>query len=156
MRGIAALSLLALAVPAAAQEPALPSWMAGCWQMVEGESWADECWMAPRNGVMLGAGRSGTGSELTAWEAMQIIVEPAEARERAEPRMTFWASPNGNGRTAFELAPSNLAGITFVNRANDYPQRIRYWREGELLKAEISLADGSRAQGFSFVRAGGP
>lgn len=155
MRGIVSLVALGLAVPAAAQEPQLPAWMAGCWQMTEGDAWTDECWMTPRHGVMLGASRSGAGSELTTWEAMQIILEPAPAREDATPKLTFWASPNGNGRTAFELAPSDRSGVTFVNLANEYPQRIRYWRDGDLLRAEISRADGSEAQGWSFVRAGG-
>jgi hypothetical protein len=155
MRGIAAVALLALAAPAAAQEPQLPAWMAGCWQMAEGDVWADECWMTPRDGVMLGAGRSGNRAELTTWEAMQIIVEPAEAREDATPRMTFWASPNGGTRTAFTQASSNQPGVTFVNLANDYPQRVRYWRDGDLLRAEISLADGSNPQRFAFARAGG-
>jgi hypothetical protein len=154
MRGIIAVVLLGLATPAAAQD--LPSWMAGCWQMTEGDAWADECWMAPRDGVMLGASRGGTGAELTTWEAMQIILEPAEAREDARPTVTFWASPNGNGRTGFALAPSAQSGVTFVNLANEYPQRIRYWRDGDLLRAEISLADGSEAQRWAFSRAGGP
>jgi hypothetical protein len=156
MRGIAAIALLALATPAAAQEPQLPAWMAGCWQMADGDQWADECWMTPRDGVMLGAGRSGTGAELITWEAMQIILEPAAAREGATATLTFWASPNGGERTAFAQAPSSQPGITFVNLANEYPQRIRYWRDGDLLRAEISLANGSTPQRFTFAPVGGP
>jgi len=118
-------------------------------------AWADECWMSPRGGVMLGAGRSGTGEGLESWEAMQITLEPAEARRDSVPRLRFWASPNGAERTAFDLAASALPGVTFVNLANDYPQRVRYWREGELLRAEISLADGSKTMRWTFEPAGG-
>jgi hypothetical protein len=34
----------------------------------------------------------------------------------------------------------------FENAAHNDPQRIRYWREGDVLKAEISAIDGSMAK----------
>ncbi len=40
----------------------------------------------------------------------------------------------------------------FANAAHDYPQRIRYWREGETLNAEISLLDGSKAMRWQYKR----
>ena len=73
----------------------------------------------------------------------------------AAPVMTFWASPNGAPRTPFVLEPGEGSGVTFVNPDNDYPQRVRYWREGELLRAEISLRDGSNATSWTFRRMGG-
>ena len=51
-----------------------------------------------------------------------------------------------------QLGPSQDGSVTFVNTANDYPQRIRYWREGPLLKAEIALEDGSRARTWTYKR----
>lgn len=147
----------AAAAPADAQE--LPTWMAGCWEMRAegdlGDRWTDECWMNPRGGVMLGASRSGRGATLSGWEATQIMIAPAEAREGAVPVMQFWASPNGAPRSAFTYEPNDLPGVTFVNAEHDYPQRIRYWRDGDLLRAEISLADGSNPMRWTFVRAGG-
>jgi hypothetical protein len=122
--------------------------------MRDGAEWTDECWMSARGGVMLGASRGGTGAELTIWEATQITLEPAPARRDAAPVMTFWASPNGAARTPFVLEPNALPGVTFVNLANEYPQRIRYWRDGDLLMAEISLADGSDPMRWTFVPAG--
>jgi hypothetical protein len=154
MRAIAWAAMLALAVPAGAQAQELPGWMAGCWQMRDGERWSDECWMTARGGVMLGTGRSGSADGLGGWEAMQITLEPAEVREKAAPTMTFWASPNGSGRTPFVWMPSELPGVTFVNLANDYPQRVRYWRDGDLLMAEIAMADGSEAVRYTFAPVG--
>ncbi len=55
----------------------------------------------------------------------------------------------------FTAAEDEGDSVTFVNPANDYPQRIRYWREGEKLKAEISLEDGSNAMDWTFTRMGG-
>ena len=40
--------------------------------------------------------------------------------------------------------------IEFANPANDYPQRIRYWRQGKLLMAEISQIDGSKAVRWNY------
>jgi hypothetical protein len=150
-------ALLALAAPASAQEEVeLPAWMAGCWEMRDGERWADECWMSPRGGVMLGAGRSGSSAETTSWEAMQIIIaDRVAAGDGAIPKMTFWASPDGQSRTPFVWSPHERDGVTFFNLANDYPQRVHYWRDGALLKAEISMADGSKPMRWTFAPAGG-
>ncbi len=158
MRAIAVLMLLGLAAPAAAQGPALPEWMAGCWTMRANhngrEDWADECWMSPRGGVMLGAGRSGTSEGRESWEAMQIVIDDKTAATDAVPKMTFWASPNGKERTAFAWSPGSGDGVSFVNLANDYPQRVRYWRDGGLLMAEISMADGSNPMRWAFEPVG--
>ena len=64
--------------PAFAQQSKLaperaPGWMAGCWIEQSGPKWTEECWMGSRGGVMLGAGRSGTGETLRNWEATQIL-----------------------------------------------------------------------------------
>lgn len=141
--------LLMLPAMAEAQEAALPSWMAGCWEMQEGERWADECWTAPRAGMMTGTGRSGRGEAITNWEFMRI------ERSEAAGGLTFSASPGGAGWTAFASTPDPAGGVTFVNTANDYPQRVRYWREGELLRAEVSLGDGARSVRWTFRRMAG-
>lgn len=39
----------------------------------------------------------------------------------------------------------------FANRAHDYRPHIRYWREGRLLKARISLFDGSKPMEWSYA-----
>ena len=54
------------------QKVAMPAWMAGCWEHKGADSWTEECWTAPRGGIMLGSGRSGTGGVLDSWEVMQI------------------------------------------------------------------------------------
>lgn len=154
MRGwaIAAAALLASGT-ASAQEavPELPGWMAGCWEQREGDRWTEECWTAPRGGMMMGSSRSGRGAAVREWEALQIL--PGDAASGA--KLVYWASPGGRTRTPFALDPSDKGGMTFTNSANDYPQRIRYWREGEEMVAEISLADGSKPMRWRFKRMGG-
>lgn len=136
---------------AAEQEPTLPEWMAGCWEQRSGDRWTEECWMPPRGGIMLGSGRSGRGERVSEWEATQIVLGQPN-RDGPAVRMAFWAAPGGSDRTAFAWSPSDLPGVTFVNAAHDYPQRIRYWREGERLMAEISLAHGSKPRRWAYHR----
>ena len=143
--GLAAIGL-ALAGGGIAQptaEPALPGWMAGCWIEQKEAAWTEECWTSARGGVMIGSGRSGAGDRVKSWEAMQILREPAG--------LAFYGAPGGVGRTRF-AARADGQGVTFVNAGHDYPQRIRYWREGDALLAEASLADGSRAKRWRFKR----
>ena len=137
--------LLMLAQAAAAvAEPQLPTWMTGCWEQRSGENWTEECWTAPRGGMMIGSSRSGRGDRLTEWETMQVILRSTP--DATVPPMAFWASPGGQSRTMFGWSPVAGQGVTFTNPQHDYPQRIRYWREGEELLAEISRMDGSNAR----------
>ncbi len=74
--------MMAAMLAAEAPAPALPAWMAGCWERSEGASWTEECWTDPRAGLMMGSGSSGTGEKLREWEAMQIALDtrrPASA-----------------------------------------------------------------------------
>lgn len=152
-----ACALAFAAAPLEAQdagEPALPAWMAGCWEMREGDRWAEECWTIPRGGMMLGSGRTGNGDRVASWENMRIALAEPNG-EGPVLRMAFIAAPGGTGWTVFGWRPADEEGVTFHNAANDYPQRVRYWRDGDLLKAEISLEDGTRATRWTFRRMGG-
>ena len=138
------LALMCVAAPAAADvRPSLPDWMAGCWETRDGDRWTDECWSPPRAGVMLGTGRSGTGDKLGDWEIMRI---------EADGGLVFYGAPTGTDWTPFPSAPDAEGGVTFLNTEHDYPQRIRYWREGERLNAEISMGNGSKAVRWSYQR----
>lgn len=140
-----------LMAAALAAQPVLPDWMAGCWTEA-GERWTDECWMSPRAGIMLGASRSGAGETLREWEMLNIVLTPPE-REGAPPAMAYRAAQQGGGFVSFVWRSDGAPGVTFVNPAHDYPQRIRYWREGVMLKAEIAMLDGSRPLRWNYLPA---
>ena len=99
--------------------------------------------------MMIGASRSGTGDRLGFWEHMRIVRE-------ADGALAFWAIAGDQKPVRFVEREKTAEGIVFVNEGHDYPQRIRYWREGRELKAEISLIDGSKAAQFSFRMMGSP
>ena len=145
--------ILSLSLLLAAEQLKLPEWMAGCWEHQSGEQWTEECWTSPRGGIMLGSGRSGVGGTLDSWEVMQI--EMIETDDPVIDPLTFYGAPHGQDRTAFTwLRGAKDPGITFVNAGHDYPQRIRYWRDGQYLMAEISLADGSKARQWRYAPKG--
>ncbi len=152
------IAVAALGLMGATEPPArLPAWMAGCWVDSEGTSWNEECWTTPRGGIMLGSGRTGRGDQLDSWETMQIMLDAPE-RDGSRAALAFYGSPRGERRTMFEWKPGagEGDGIGFENPAHDYPQRIRYWRAGNRLEAEIAMLDGSRAIRWTYRRAGSP
>lgn len=143
-------ALAASGADAAEPMPELPGWLAGCWVAQEGDRRTEECWTEPRGGTMVGSAISAQGEELISWEAMRISLN--ESSGGANLRMAFIASPKGAGAVPFAWSPGEEVGVTFHNAANDYPQRVRYWREGVLLKAEIAMADGSKPMSWTYRR----
>ena len=145
--------LMAAAIAAEApQEANLPGWMAGCWETHSQGVWVEECWTGPRGGIMLGSGRSGKGEQLINWEVMQIVRMPTDDPDR--PKLTFYGAPSNKNRTPFHWVASSARDVTFLNADHDFPQRIRYWREGRELVAEISLKDGTKAQRWRYAPKG--
>ncbi len=121
----------------------LPEWLAGTWQMEDGAAWADEVWSPSRGGMMVGAGRMGFGPNVENWEIMRI-------QRRADGAISYFAQPKGGAAVEFPMVTVSDGAVEFANPAHDYPQRIRYWREGQLLMAEISRIDGSDAVRWNY------
>jgi len=152
MAAIAGIALcMSPASAASGDAPDLPGWLAGCWTMGEAADWTDECWSSARAGSMFGFSRTGAGEQRRFFEFMRIERSAADGKGAAA-KMGFIVNQGGSTWTRFEWQASTEPGVTFENTANDYPQRIRYWREGEQLLAEISLADGSKAHRFTYRR----
>lgn len=143
------ISLFALAAAAAESAP-LPAFLAGCWvQQSAEERWTEECWTSARGDLMLGSGREGKGDAVRHWEWMRI--------ERGSDGVaTFFGSPKGAPPVAFKATEGDAKSITFVNASHDYPQRVRYVLTETGLDAEISLADGSKPNRWTYRRSGSP
>ncbi|MBC9033138.1 hypothetical protein IAG41_12130 [Sphingomonas sp. JC676] len=139
------LSLLIVAAPIA-QDPPL-GWLVGEWctEPSQGEQTCER-WAPMAKHEMRGVSETRRGAETVSAETMRIIDHAG--------RLVFHAEPKGQAAADFQstvrdYAPSEL---TFENRAHDYPQRVRYWRDGELLMAEISLADGGKPMRWTYHR----
>lgn len=145
MRAIIAALVMTMAGPALANDSiaVLPGWMAGAWEHTEGQSWSDEFWTPPRGGIMIGAARTGKGDALAIFEHTRIVRKP-------DGTLAFLAQPRGVPASEFPLVAAGATMVEFANPAHDYPQRVRYWREGALLKARISLMDGSNQMEWTY------
>ncbi|MDO7836161.1 DUF6265 family protein [Sphingobium sp. HBC34] len=142
---VAATLLLALSATGGAAE--LPDWLTGEWLQQRDDRWTEEVWTLPRGGTMIGMGRTGRGESLRSWEVMRIV-------RAADGSLAFHGAPEGGPATIFPLVSQGVRDIIFANPDHDYPQRIRYWREGRLLMAETARMDGSQAQNWTYAPAG--
>jgi len=141
--GEAMLLMIVAAMTAEAVQLTLPGWMAGCWEQKSEGSWVEECWTSVRAGQMMGSSRTGKGETLQFFEHMRITSESGVA--------TFCALPKGQAGACFKATKVTASEVVFENEAHDYPQRIRYWRDGKDLVAEISLKDGAKASSWRYA-----
>lgn len=145
-----ALVLAALAT-GSAQTPDL-GWLEGDWCTAAANGRQTcERWAPMRGGMMLGTSQTVRDGQTREFEFMRIATALRNGEEPAVP-LAFIALPNGANPTVFAWSPDSRPGVTFVNTTNDYPQRIRYWREGVQLHAEIALADGTKPMRWVYLR----
>ena len=125
--------LTALAAPPAV--PALPdlAGLAGCWQTEPGAAYTgQETWLGPVDGVMVGALLGQAGGEVT-WE--QLRIGPVDGTP------TLLVTPKGQELTAFALHDHSAQHWEFRNPTHDFPQCIRYERQGEGLVVRAEARD---------------
>jgi len=138
---------LVAAAPVAA-DPAgttteLPAWLAGGWASQEANGkWSEEWWTTAKAGVMLGAGRSGSGPALEWWEQTRIELTNGQLR--------FCARPKGEEGACFVATKVAATEIVFENSSHDFPTRVAYRKEGTDLLAEISGPGGANPQRWRF------
>ncbi len=137
-----------VALPGAAQaQVAIPGWMAGAW-CTEGPASDRTCeyWTPNSGGLMIGASITTKGGKAVSFE--QARIAPVDGTP------VYFASPEGGPAVAFRAVASDGKSVTFAKPDHDYPQRVRYWMEGETLIAEIALADGAKPMQWRFKRVG--
>lgn len=146
LTGIAlALGLMGQAAPPPADIAEL-GWMAGRWEAAgQGGRWTEESWTAPRGGLMLGVSRSGAGAQAREFEFLRI-------QAGGDGALAYHAQPGGRPPIAFRLVAHDGMSATFENSAHDFPQRIRYVRDGNRMTATISAIDGTNAMSWSYRR----
>lgn len=145
---------VALLLCASARADALDAvaWLAGCWQHTGRDAGSVEVWTAPAGGQMLGLGRLTRSGRVVDFEFMQLRAEP-------DGTLSYIAQPQGRPPTSFRLLQQTDAEVVFENPAHDFPQRVRYRREGtdRLLARIEGQRDGKeRAVDFPMQKASCP
>ncbi|WP_052507692.1 DUF6265 family protein [Sphingomonas hengshuiensis] len=125
----------------------VPLWMVGTWctAPTNGRQMCER-WEGDPQGGLSGVAEVRRDGAVSPGETMRIAQQGGV--------LVFHAEPRGQAPTDFRAIMVSADAITFENRAHDYPQRVRYWREGAALMAEISLADGSKPMRWTFHRTG--
>ena len=137
-----AILLTGCALSSQADEAAAPTldWLTGCWQSEDGTS--REVWSQSEDGYFFGYALVLNEGKVVFFEQMRI--DPGAAP-------TFQAYPRGAGPSGFPAVAVTNASVTFANPDHDYPQKIKYTREGYALNAVISLIDDTQQGTFNFL-----
>jgi ketosteroid isomerase-like protein len=132
------------ATSAADLSPALAPlrWWLGAWDAQDGK--AREHWIA-NDGALYGVALDAKGG----FEVM--IVDDGEDGKPADGALRFHAMPGGGLPVAFALKELTSEGAVFENPAHDFPQVVRYARQGDVLGAEISGGGTPISYGFALA-----
>lgn len=110
-------------------------WMAGTWRSEADGRVSEEVWLDPKGGRMLGVSRTfgveddGSQGPTGSFEFLRI--------EDSGGVPTLFAQPGGEPAVGFRLTGGGATEALFTNPEHDFPTRIRYWREGDVLFAEV-------------------
>lgn len=120
------------------------TWMVGHWQGRPGSGLQEELWLPPMGGLMLGLHRDVPAPDRAFFELLRIEVRPGG--------IVYVAQPGGGPPTEFKLARCGPDEVLFENLKHDFPQRILYRRQGDILRARIEGLVGteSRSQEWSW------
>lgn len=140
------LAAAAAALIAASADPDL-SWIAGYWLDCSGGREVSETWSDPRGALMVGHAVTLSANGRVSFEMARIAPTPQG--------LAYVAQPGGAPPTAFVLSESGPAWAVFVNEGNDFPTRVIYARQGDVLTARIEgTIDGqARSMDWTFTAA---
>jgi len=105
-------------------------WMAGHWCTDSGGKSVEEIWLPPRGGELVGLGRTYTGDRAVGFEFLRIAAP--------EGAQSYIAQPGGQPPTHFARTGGGQHWVRFENPQHDFPQRIEYRRDGDMLHAEVA------------------
>ncbi len=144
------LSILLLVVALAPAQAAAPTssvqdlaWLSGCWASIDGEPGSGETWTTPAGGTLLAVGRTVKRGKTVSHEFMQI-------RETGSGQIAFIALPSGQKEASFPLVRLSGQEAVFENPQHDFPQRVIYRRNGDLLTGRVEGSESGEAKGFDF------
>lgn len=102
--------------------------------------------MAPDGGLLLGLHRDVRASGRTFFEFLRI--------EESDSGLVYVAQPLGRPPVRFPLLTIGESEVVFENAAHDFPQRIIYTREDNVLRARVEgTIDGTgRVESWEWVR----
>ena len=119
------------------------SWLSGCWDNGDSLRRYEEQWMKPAGTSILGVSRTVAKGRTVAYEFLRI-------QKQASGDIYYVAQPSGQVQDSFKLAKYDKRALFFENPQHDFPQRIIYRLNGNLLIARIEGTSKGKQKGFDF------
>ena len=120
------------------------AWLAGTWEIKDGEKVTEETWFPLKGSTMMGVSHTYDSQRTHFFEFLRIMVK--------KDLISYIPQPGGDPPVPFLMTELDDDVAVFENAKHDHPQRIRYERTEKGMTATISLLDGTRAQSFVFTR----
>lgn len=125
-----------------AAQPANPlEWMTGYWLMCDGDREVSETWVGPFGYSLEGVGVTAVGGQIRNVERMRIYVTESGP---------FFVATIGETSTSFRGTMGDQR-MTFENAQNDFPTRVIYSREGDVLTGRIEGTIDGQAQSMEWT-----
>ena len=148
---LASLGLVLLVRPqGTGSEPVVPedlaklAWIAGAWELEEGETTTVEHWLPLAGSTMMGVSHTYDAETTRFFEFLRITTQHG--------KIAYVAQPGGGKPVPFLAVDVGDGSVVFENPQHDHPQRIRYERTEAGITATISMIDGTRAKAFAYRR----
>lgn len=107
-------------------------WIAGYWLSCEGGREVAETWSVPRLNLMAGTSITVRNGRV-GWELSRIAPTGTEP----DAPLGYFAMPEGQAPTTFPVVESGPNRVVFEQAAHDFPKRVIYERDGDVLNARI-------------------
>lgn len=117
-------------------------WLVGCW--VTPDKSAQEVWVVDTERSLAGFSVAIDDNKVGFHEVLSI-------RRSEDGAWTYTAHPSGQASASFLAVEITENSVVFANPDHDYPQEIKYKREGDRLYATISLLGGADLNSFDKV-----
>jgi len=117
-------------------------WLVGCW--VTPDNSAQEVWVINGEQSLAGFAVSVADNKVGFYEVLSI-------RQDENGVWVYTAHPSGQSSASFHAVQISEKNVVFANPDHDYPQEIRYRRDGDSLYASVSLLGGASPNSFDKI-----
>jgi hypothetical protein len=118
------------------------AWLEGCWESADQSS--REVWVVDDDNSLIGFSVTMDGASMVFYELLSI-------RADGDGSWTYNAHPSGQAAAKFLASEVGENEVKFANPDHDYPQEIRYRRDGNSLYASTSLLGGEKPNSFDKI-----